>query len=93
MLRTILLVIASFTVTSAVEVEASSPTGWSPVVIPTGAYRERIKALPIQERPGRPLHVYGNTVRSIEHARKSDRPVRPLGQILFGLPSRSLGGL
>ncbi|MGV3484487.1 MAG: hypothetical protein ACO1RT_08720 [Planctomycetaceae bacterium] len=43
-------------------VTAAEP-GWSPIVIPTGEYRARIKAMPIEQRPYRPLHVYGNTVR------------------------------
>lgn len=37
--------------------------GWSPVIIPTGQYRSEIKSMPIHERPYRPLHFYGNTVR------------------------------
>ena len=42
---------------------AAAQTGWHPVVIPTGVYRETIKATPIEMRPNRPLHFYGNTVR------------------------------
>ncbi len=41
---------------------ASEP-GWSPVVIARGDYREQIKSLPMEMRPYRPLHFYGNTVR------------------------------
>ena len=37
--------------------------GWSPIVIPTGDYRAEVKSLPIEQRPYRPLHFYGNTVR------------------------------
>lgn len=37
--------------------------GWSPVIIPTGDYRAQIKSMPIEQRPYRPFHVYGNTVR------------------------------
>jgi hypothetical protein len=36
---------------------------WSPVVIARGEYRSQIKALPIEHRPNRPLHFYGNYVR------------------------------
>jgi len=68
---------------SAGSLSAKSPTGWSPVVVPTGTYRETIQSLPIQRRPGRPLHVYGNTVRLFEQAR-SGRRVRPLRQVLLG---------
>ncbi|TWT96572.1 hypothetical protein Pla100_30550 [Neorhodopirellula pilleata] len=72
--------------------KAASPTGWSPIIIPTGEYRAQIQAMPIHRRPGRPLHVYGNTIRMIEQAQTADAPVRPLRQILFGastlMPSR-----
>lgn len=54
-------------------VMAQSPTGWSPIVIPRGEYRATIQATPITQRPGRPLHVYGNTVRLIEQP--SDKPI------------------
>lgn len=41
--------------------------GWSPVVIARGAYREQIKSLPMEQRPYRPLHFYGNTVRRLHY--------------------------
>ncbi len=47
-------------------VSASEP-GWSPVVIARGEYREQIKSLPMEQRPYRPLHFYGNTVRRIHY--------------------------
>lgn len=37
--------------------------GWQNQVIARGAERERIEALPITDRPYRPLHFYGNSVR------------------------------
>ncbi len=43
-------------------VQANEP-GWSPVILPTGDYRDQIKSMPIEQRPYRPLHFYGNTVR------------------------------
>jgi hypothetical protein len=64
---------------------ASSPTGWSRVVVPTGAYRQKLDSIPIQRRPGRLLHVYGNTVRLIDQSRRG-YPVRPLRQVLIGTP-------
>lgn len=67
--------------------EASASTGWSPIIIPTGAYRAQIQAQPIEQRPGRPLHVYGNTIRLIEHARQAGRVSRPLRQIFVGTPT------
>ncbi len=36
-------------------------------VIATGELRRQIAATPIVERPHRPLHVYGNTVRRRHH--------------------------
>ena len=44
-------------------VHAASGTGFDPRVITFGAEREQIKSTPIEKRPYRPLHVYGNTVR------------------------------
>lgn len=41
----------------------SAEPGWSPIVVPTGEYRAQIKSMPIEERPYRPLHFYGNTIR------------------------------
>jgi hypothetical protein len=48
--------------------------GWSPVIIATGDYRKEIESLPIEQRPYRPLHVYGNTVRRM-HYRGTPLPV------------------
>ena len=42
---------------------APPPGGFDPRVITFGAEREQIKSTPIENRPNRPLHVYGNTVR------------------------------
>ncbi len=41
----------------------SAEPGWSPVIIATGAYRQQIESTPIELRPYRPFHIYGNTVR------------------------------
>jgi hypothetical protein len=37
--------------------------GFDPRVITFGTERDQIKNLPIEKRPNRPLHVYGNSVR------------------------------
>ena len=42
--------------------EAAEP-GWSPVIIASGAYRQQLESTPIVNRPYRPFHFYGNTVR------------------------------
>ena len=41
----------------------SAEPGWTPAVIKVGADRAASQSTPILERPYRPLHVYGNTVR------------------------------
>lgn len=38
-------------------------------IIATGKQREQIKAIPITQRPYRPLHFYGNSVRRAYHRR------------------------
>lgn len=38
-------------------------TGFDPRIITFGEAREQIQNTPIEQRPYRPLHVYGNTVR------------------------------
>ena len=46
-----------------IPVVAHQEPGWLGVVIARGELREQIEATPILDRPYRPLHVYGNTVR------------------------------
>ena len=41
--------------------------GWSPVIVATGSYRDQIKSMPIEQRPYRPLHFYGNTIRRMHY--------------------------
>lgn len=42
---------------------AVAEPGWSGSVIAFGQERERLLATPIEQRPYRPLHFYGNAVR------------------------------
>jgi hypothetical protein len=42
---------------------ANALTGWLPVVVAHGPLKEQIQSLPIELRPNRPLHFYGNAVR------------------------------
>ncbi len=86
MLRTLLFILLPLCLTTTVP-NAAASNGWSPIIVPTGAYRDQIKAMPIHQRPGRPLHVYGNTIRLIEHSRRYGGPSRPLRQIFFGSPT------
>lgn len=44
-----------------------SEPGWAPQVVMRGEDRERLQATPILERPYRPLHFYGNTVRRMHY--------------------------
>ncbi|TWT66166.1 hypothetical protein [Allorhodopirellula solitaria] len=53
--------------------DAGEP-GWSPVIVARGEYRQQIRSLPIQQRPYRPLHFYGNTVRRM-HYRGTPAPL------------------
>ncbi|MFM8986731.1 MAG: hypothetical protein ACKONH_11885 [Planctomycetia bacterium] len=46
-------------------------TGFDPRIVTFGETREQIKATPIEQRPYRPLHVYGNSLR-----RRHSRPTR-----------------
>lgn len=64
----------------APSLKADRPTGlanggplWSGPIIATGENRVEIKSLPIESRPNRPLHIYGNTVR-----RASSRQASPI---------------
>lgn len=42
---------------------AKSETEWLGVVVAKGELKEQIEATPIELRPNRPFHFYGNTVR------------------------------
>lgn len=42
---------------------AAHEPGWSSHVIKRPAERASVNSLPVVERPYRPLHVYGNTMR------------------------------
>ena len=50
----------------ATPANAADP-GWSPVIIASGEYRQRLQSTPIEMRPYRPFHFYGNTVRRRHH--------------------------
>ncbi|QEF96768.1 hypothetical protein Mal15_07980 [Stieleria maiorica] len=74
-------------IASAAFSQAASPTGWSPIILPTGDYRQQIKAMPIEQRPGRLLHVYGNTVRMLDQSSRGIA-TRPIQQIFLGTTVR-----
>ncbi len=51
---------------------ASSPAGkqWDSRIILRGAERAAVKSMPIEARPNRPLHFYGNTIRRMDQRNK-----------------------
>ena len=59
-------------------------TGWSPRIIATGEFKQKIESTPIELRPNRPLHFYGNTVR-----RRHYRALRNASQQTASKSSRS----
>ncbi|WP_372898654.1 hypothetical protein [Stieleria sp.] len=77
------ILLSTLLITSITPTSATSPTGWSPIILPTGEYRASIKSMPIEQRPGRLLHVYGNTVRLLDQSRRGT-PARPMRQIFLG---------
>lgn len=62
--------------------------GWLPVVVATGDLRAQIDATPMEDRPYRPLHFYGNTVRRIHYR---GTPIPRIGEVV-ALPVRVVGG-
>lgn len=58
--------LAAAIVTTAAATHASE-TGWSGAVMPMSAESQQIRQQPILERPNRPFHVYGNTVRRMHY--------------------------
>lgn len=51
-------------------------TGFDPRIVTFGDSREEFQSTPITQRPYRPLHVYGNSVRR-RHQRSFATPARP----------------
>ena len=70
---TALLLVPSFSFSTEQHTHAAEP-GWSVRVIATGEFREEIQSKPIERRPYRPLHFYGNAVRR-RHYRGTALPV------------------
>jgi len=76
----ILGMIVVFAAPTAVQAADNEP-GWLGVVVARGELKKEIDATPILERPNRPFHFYGNTVRR-KYYRGSALP-RP-GDVLKG---------
>ncbi len=51
---------------------AASAAGkkWDSRIILRGAERTAVKSMPIEARPNRPLHFYGNTIRRMDQRSK-----------------------
>ncbi len=58
----ILSTVALFAAPTTVSAASSEP-GWLGVVRARGELKEQIESTPIVDRPNRPFHFYGNTVR------------------------------
>ena len=78
--KTLLLALTIFSMPleANLPVAEAAQTGFDPRIVAMGDAREEIKSKPIEQRPYRPLHVYGNTVRR-RHSRAYSGP-RPSGQ-------------
>jgi hypothetical protein len=76
----------AFVLTGGPTLCAQSPTGWSAVIVPTGEYGRYIQSLPIEQRPGRPFHLYGNTIRWRQQRLTSSGWSRPFRVLVLGTP-------
>jgi hypothetical protein len=70
----LLRVILVAAVTAATAATAAGAE-FDPRVVTFGSERDQIKSTPIEKRPNRPLHVYGNSVRR-RHDRAMQSPPR-----------------
>lgn len=69
-MRTLVIAVAATAALVPVWPVDAASTGFNPGVVTFGETRQQIQATPVLERPYRPLHVYGNTVRR-RHTRGS----------------------
>jgi len=74
-MRTVVLAALIAAAVAPAHVEAAG-TGFDPRIVTFGESRDQIKSTPITQRPYRPLHVYGNTIRR-RHQRSDPAPARP----------------
>ena len=77
----LLLAMAVLLANQDMQASSAQQPSWSPVVIARGAYRQQIKSLPIEMRPNRPFHFYGNAIRR-EHYRSTSS-----AQHSYGVPT------
>ena len=69
------LILLTLLSTGASSTRALAQTGFDPRIIVFGEEREKIESTPIEQRPNRPLHFYGNTIRR-RHYRNVSQPSR-----------------
>ena len=74
-MRTLALLTILSTSLGGVPVVAASG-GFDPRIVVFGDERERIQNTPIEQRPNRPLHFYGNRIRR-QNTRTVSRPSQP----------------
>lgn len=60
---------------AAPQASAQQAVTFYPFVIARGSDRAAIESTPIEQRPNRPLHFYGNTVRR-RYYREQGNPIR-----------------
>ncbi len=74
----------------AVPQTASADTnkpGWMPVVVARGDLKQWIDSTPIVDRPNRPLHFYGNTVRRRYYRSNANVAVAPAATPAVAAPA------
>lgn len=77
----LLLAIVFVTFAGVTETAEAQTNGYYPYVIARGQDRQRIRSMPIELRPNRPLHFYGNAVRRRYYGRPVfQAPVRRIFQ-------------
>lgn len=74
-MRTVILMAVMATAFAPLPADARN-TGFDPRIVTFGDARDEIKATPITERPYRPMHVYGNTVRRRHQRAAAPTPAR-----------------
>ncbi len=67
------LTLLSLPLDAVAPVAEAAQNGFDPRIIAVGEARDQIKSKPIEQRPNRPLHVYGNAVRR-RHSRAHSAP-------------------
>jgi len=70
------------------QLNSAAEPGWYPFVIARGEDRIKIQNTPMHERPYRPMHFYGNTVRRVAYRGTGVPGRRDLARITTSLIRR-----